>query len=263
MALRFSANLGMMWAPLPLLDRISAACAAGFKAIELHWPYETPARAVKAACEQHQLRLLSVNTPVGDASRGDSGLAAQPGREEAFRAAFKESLQWAIESQAGMIHVLPGILPVDAKNHSQARDVFLKNLEWASDQAQAHGITLLLEALNPRDKPGYFYHYQSQSNEIRQAVGRDNIKLMFDVYHVGVTEGDILMKLEQYLPHIGHIQIASVPMRAEPDEGEVRYEAVFNRLEALGYSGWVGCEYKPRGDATKGLQWLSSMGLTL
>jgi hydroxypyruvate isomerase len=263
MALRFSANLGMMWASLPLLDRISAAGAAGFKAIELHWPYETPAQTVKAACEQHQLRLLSVNTPVGDVSRGDSGLAAQPGREEAFRTAFTESLRWAIESQAGMIHVLPGMLPVDAKNHSQARDVFLKNLEWASDQAQAHDITLLLEALNPRDKPGYFYHYQSQSNEIRQAVGRDNIKLMFDVYHVGVTEGDILMKLEQYLPHIGHIQIASVPLRAEPDEGEVRYEAVFKRLEALDYGGWIGCEYKPRGDAAKGLQWVSSMGLTL
>ncbi len=260
MTLRFSANLGMMWAPLPLLDRISAAAAAGFKAIELHWPYETPALAVKTACEQHHMRLLSVNTPVGDASRGDSGLAAQPGREVAFRAAFTESLQWAIESQAGMIHVLPGMLPVDAKDHSQSRDIFLKNLEWASNQAQAHGIIILLEALNPRDKPGYFYRYQAQSNEIRQAVGRDNIKLMFDV---GVSEGDILMKLEQYLPHIGHIQIASVPMRAEPDEGEVRYEAVFKRLEALGYSGWIGCEYMPRGDATKGLQWLPSMGLTL
>jgi hydroxypyruvate isomerase len=263
MTLRFSANLGMMWAPLPLLDRISAAGAAGFKAIELHWPYETPALAVKRACEQHHMQLLSVNTPVGDVSCGDSGLAAQPGRESAFRAAFTQSLQWATESQAGMIHVLPGMLPADGKGDSQSRDVFLKNLEWASEQAQAHDITLLLEALNPRDKPGYFYHYQAQSNEIRQAVGRDNIKLMFDVYHVGVTEGDILMKLEQYLPHIGHIQIASVPLRAEPDEGEVRYEAVFKRLEALGYSGWIGCEYKPRGDTTQGLQWLPSMGLTL
>jgi hydroxypyruvate isomerase len=262
MALRFSANLGMMWAQLPLLDRIAAAAAAGFKAIELHWPYETSAKAVKAACERHQLQLLSVNTPVGVASQGDSGLAAQPTRQAEFRAAFTQSLDWALESQASMIHVLPGLL-LDSASEAQCRQVFLDNLDWACEKAKPHGITLLLEALNPRDKPGYFYHRQAQSNEIRQASGHDNLKLMFDVYHVGVTEGDILVKLEQYLPHIGHIQIASVPNRTEPDDGEVRYEAVFKRIDELGYSGWIGCEYKPRGDATEGLRWVSAMGLTL
>lgn len=263
MTLRFSANLGLMWTELPLLDRISAAAAVGFKAVELHWPYETPAHAVKAACAQHQLHLLSVNTPLGDASRGDGGLAAQPGRAAEFRDVFTHSLQWALESGARMIHVLPGMLPPDPMNQTQARDIFLKNLDWASSQARPHGITLLLEALNPRDKPGYFYHRQAQSNEIRQAVGQDNVKLMFDVYHVGVSEGDVLMKLEHYMPHIGHIQIASVPLRTEPDEGEVRYEVVFKRIDQLGYSGWIGCEYKPRGDASEGLQWLPAMGLTL
>lgn len=267
MTLRFSANLGMMWSPLPLLDRIAAAAAAGFKAIELHWPYETSAQAVRVACEHHQLQLLSVNTPVGDASRGDSGLAAQPARQAEFRAAFTQSLDWALASQASMIHVLPGLLPAgpdrQTQTLSQYRDVFLENLDWACQQAKPHGITLLLEALNPRDKPGYFYHRQAQSDEIRQAAGHDNLKLMFDVYHVGVTEGDILVKLEHFMPNIGHIQIASVPRRAEPDEGEVRYEAVFETLKALDYRGWIGCEYKPRGEVAEGLRWLPAMGLAL
>jgi hydroxypyruvate isomerase len=259
MSIRLSANLGFLWAELPLLQRIEQAAKAGFAGIELHWPYDTDPSDVRRACEQYNLTLLSVNTPQGDVAGGDAGLAAQVGREQEFRQAFEQSMHWATQAGAGMIHVLPGM--ADVAHISASHDTFVDNLQWAAHQADEAGMTLLLEALNHRDKPGYFYHTQAQANAIRVRADRDNIKLMFDAYHVGVTEGDVLVKLEHYLPVIGHIQVAAVPSRHEPDEGEIRYEAVFERLQALAYDGWIGCEYKPRGDAAQGLIWVQAMGV--
>jgi len=261
MAVRFSANLGFLWADKPLLERIELAARAGFRAVELHWPYETEARAVRDACEKHGLALLSINTPQGDTSKEDAGLGAQLGRQAEFKAVFEQTLFWAHESGASMIHVLPGMK--DTHDPQAAQDLFIENLQWAADLAAVESRVLLLEALNPRDKPGYFYHRVGQAEAIRAASGRDNVKLMFDVYHVGVTEGDILTKLHELLPQIGHIQIASVPSRAEPDEGEVRYEVVFALLQAQGYGGWIGCEYKPRRDPESGLTWVRAMGYSL
>lgn len=257
--IRLSANLGFLWADRPLLERIELAAANGFRAIELHWPYETAAGEVRKLCQQHDLKLLSVNTPQGDVASGDAGLAAQIGRETEFKATFELALEWALESSATMIHVLPGM--ANTLEPALAWDTLVANLRWAADLAKPHGITLLLEALNPRDKPGYFYHTQQASDSVRQAVERDNLKLMFDVYHVGVTEGDVLTKLVHFMPNIGHIQIAAVPSRREPDEGEIRYEAVFDQIAALGYEGWVGCEYKPRTTVEEGLAWRQAMGI--
>lgn len=261
MSIELSANLGFLWAQMPLVQRIERAAAAGFKAIELHWPYDTSAADVRAVCERYDLTLLSVNTPQGDVAAGDAGLAAQIGRESEFKAAFELSMAWAREAGASKIHVLPGM--ADANNPAASRRTFVANLQWAADLAAREGMMILLEALNHRDKPGYFYHTQAESNSIRVEANRENIKLMFDVYHVGVTEGDVLVKLEHYLPVIGHIQIAAVPSRAEPDEGEIRYEEVFQRLQELGFSGWIGCEYKPRGEVEQGLGWVQAMGLHL
>lgn len=261
MSIELSANLGFLWAQLPLVQRIERAAAAGFKAVELHWPYDTPAADVRAACDAQGLTLLSVNTPQGDVAAGDAGLAAQVGREAEFRSAFELSLTWALEAGASKIHVLPGM--ANTTKPEAARQTFVTNLQWAADLAAQDGVTILLEALNHRDKPGYFYHTQADSNSIRAQADRANIKLMFDVYHVGVTEGDVLVKLEHYLPVIGHIQIAAVPSRREPDEGEIRYEAVFKRLQELGFSGWIGCEYKPRDEVEEGLSWVQAMGLHL
>ncbi len=249
---RFSANLGFLWGELPLLERIERAAQNGFQAIELHWPYDTPAESVRAACARLGLTLLAVNTPLGSRA-GDSGLAALPGREEEFRQAFDTSLQWCLGSGATAIHVMPGV--IEPGQRALATDTMVRNLRWAADQAGAHGFTLLLEALNPRDKPGYLYATQEGANAIREAADRPNVKLMFDVYHVGVAEGDILTKLKYFLPHIGHIQIAAVPSRAEPDEGEVRYEVVIQQIDELGYSGWIGCEYRPRATVEAGLKW--------
>jgi hydroxypyruvate isomerase len=251
---RFSANLGFLWANLPLLDRIERAAAAGFKAIELHWPYDTQASDVKAACAKHGLSLLALNTHLGDASKGESGLAALPGREAEFRQHFEHSLQWCLESGARAIHVMPGV--VQSNNMDKSIETMIANVQWAADLAAAQQITLLLEAINQRDKPNYLYSRQSEANLIRVASKRDNVKLMFDVYHVAVSEGDVFKKLEQFMPHIGHIQIAAVPSRAEPDEGEIRYEAVLAHIDSLGYQGWIGAEYKPRAGVEAGLSWM-------
>ena len=251
--LRFSANLGFLWSQLPLLDRIERAAACGFSAIELHWPYDTSPDEVRAACQQYGLRLLAANAPIGNSALGESGLTALPGRENEFKKTFESSLMWCQHAGANAIHVLPGIVPSDLR--VQATATLIGNLRWAADLAAQHGLTILLEAINQRDKPGYFYSTQAESNAIREQCERDNIKLMFDVYHVGVAEGDILTKLERYFPNIGHIQIAAVPTRAEPDEGEVAYSAIFKRIEALGYLGWIGCEYKPRSTVEEGLKW--------
>ena len=250
---RFSANLGFLWSDLPLLERIERAAKSGFKAIELHWPYDTSPESVRDACKRLGLTLLAANTPLGQP--GESGLAALPGREEDFKQVFKQALDWCVAAGASAIHVMPGV--IEEHQRAQATQTMITNLQWAADLAAPHGLTLLLEAINPRDKPHYFYSTQAQSNAIREACGRPNIKLMFDVYHVGVSEGDILKKLALYMPHIGHIQIAAVPSRAEPDEGEVNYPVVMQQIDALGYTGWIGAEYKPRAAVEAGLVWMT------
>ena len=256
-ALRFSANLGFLWADRPLPERIDAAAHAGFSAIELHWPYDVAASLVKAACAQHGLQLLGLNTAIGDVAAGEFGLAALPGREDDFAAAFDQALTYALEAGAGAIHVMAGVTSAFAP--SLASRTLVANLKMAAQKAAMHGVILLLEAINTRDKPGYFYSRQSKAAEIIAAVGAGNVKLMFDVYHVGVAEGDILRKLEHFWPMIGHIQIAAVPSRAEPDEGEINYRAIFAAIRHLGWQGHIGCEYRPRAGTDQGLVWREIM----
>jgi hydroxypyruvate isomerase len=258
MTLRFSANLGFLWPGLPILERIDAAAAAGFKAIELHWPYDTPAAEVRARCEFHGLQLLGINTVRG--KPGENGLGALAGRETEFQAAVDQSIAYCREAGGTSIHCMAGFVPPETRE--EASRVFVKNLREASDKASPHGLMLLLEALNPRDAPDYFYSTQAEAARIREEVGRPYLKLMFDVYHVGVSEGDVLRKLAHYMPVIGHVQVAAVPSRAEPDEGEIDYRTVLAELDKLGYDGWVGAEYKPRADTDGGLGWMQRLGVT-
>ena len=253
---RFSANLGFLWPDRPLLERIDAAAAAGFKAIELHWPYATPAAEVRARCEKHDLVLLGINTPIGDGDKGDFGLGAQAGREEEFRETFLQTVAYAREAGASSVHVMAGVVAEDRK--AEARKVFVENLRFAT--ANAVGLTLLLEPINQRDKPGYFYSSIDEAADIIAEVGAPNLKIMFDVYHVGVSEGDVTKRLERHLVDIGHVQIAAVPSRAEPDEGEIAYASIFATLDRIGWGGWTGCEYRPRGDTDAGLVWMRTPG---
>jgi hydroxypyruvate isomerase len=256
---KFSANLGFLWPDRPLLERINAASAAGFKAVELHWPYATPADVVRERCARHGLVLLGINTPLGNTEKGDFGLGAQTGREAEFRETFQQSADYARAADASSVHVMAGVVAPEHK--ARAKDVFIDNLAFAAKAAP--DLTLLLEPINQRDKPGYFYSTLSEAAEIIQKVGAPKLKIMFDVYHVGVSEGDVTKRLERHLSDIGHVQIAAVPSRAEPNEGEIAYGAIFAALETLGDTGWTGCEYRPRAGTDEGLAWMKALGVTL
>jgi hydroxypyruvate isomerase len=256
---KFSANLGFLWPDRPLLERIDAAAAAGFKAIELHWPYATPAEAVRQRCADRGVILLGINTPLGNAVKGDFGLGALAGREAEFRDTFTQSANYARAAGASSVHVMAGVVAPEHK--ARAEEVFVENLILAAKAAP--DLTLLLEPINQRDKPGYFYSAIGEAADIIGKVGATNIKIMFDVYHVGVSEGDVLTRLQRHLSDIGHVQIAAVPSRAEPDEGEIAYGAIFAALDGLGYAGWTGCEYKPRAGTDEGLAWVKALGVSL
>lgn len=256
---KFSANLGFLWPDRPLLDRIDAAASAGFRAVELHWPYDVPADVVRDRCAGAGVELLGINTPPGCVENGEFGLGALPGREMDFERTFRQSLEWGDIAGASAIHVMAGVVAPEQKQ--DGRGTLVENLRKAA--AMAPGMTLLLEGINQRDKPGYFYSTIAEKADIIRDVGAANVKIMFDIYHVGVSEGDVFRNLETHLPLIGHVQIAAVPTRAEPDEGEIHYGHAFNELDRLGYDGWVGCEYKPRSGTDEGLSWTKTLNVTL
>jgi hydroxypyruvate isomerase len=258
---RFSANLGLLWPDRPLLQRIESAARAGFRAVEMHFPYDVPATEVAALARRYGLQLLGINTSAGDFAGGDRGLGALPGREREFQAAVDQSIAYCVASGASAIHVMAG--NVAEADRKRARAVFANNLREAAAKAAPHGLRLLLESLNPRDNPGYFYTTLAEAASLIEELALPDIKLQFDVYHVASSEGDVLMKLKRYMPMIGNVQIAAVPSRAEPDEGEIAYPAIFAAVDALGYEGWVGCEYLPRGATDEGLRWTQSLGVTL
>jgi len=258
---RFSANLGLLWPDRPLLRRLEAAAQAGFRAVEMHFPYDVPAPEVAAAAHRYGLELRGINTSPGDFPRGERGLGALPGRERDFQAAVDQSIDYCIVSGARAIHVMAG--SVAAADRVRARAVFADNLRVAAAKAAVYDLPLLLEPLNPRDNPGYFYSTVAEAASLIEELALPNIKLQFDVYHVAISEGDVLTKLERYMPMIGNVQIAAVPSRAEPDEGEIAYPAIFAAVDALGYQGWVGCEYCPRGDTDEGLRWTRLLGVAL
>lgn len=256
---RFSANLGFLWPDRPLLERIDAAASAGFKAVELHWPYDVPAERVRDACARHGLALLGINSWRGDAAKGEFGFGAVPGREADFQASIDQAIAYCRDAGGGSIHVMAGV--VDPSRHDAGLETFIANLRGAA--AKAGDLRLLLEPINQRDIPGYFYSSIEEAGLILDRVGAPNLKIMFDVYHVGVSQGDVLTRLRKWIGQIGHVQIAAVPSRAEPDEGEIAFGAIFDALEDLGYDGWIGCEYKPRSSTDGGLAWVKNLGLAL
>lgn len=252
--MRFSANLGFLWTDRPLPDAIRAAHEAGFDAVECHWPYGVPAAEVKRALDETGLPMLGLNTRRGDVAAGENGLSALPGREDEARAAIDEALDYALAIGAQCIHVMAGYA-----SGPEARETFLANLRYACDRAAPHGITILIEPLNRHDAPGYFLRTTDEARAIIAEAGKDNLKLMFDCYHVGRTEGDIITRLTTLLPILGHIQFASVPDRGAPDHGEVDYVNVFAAIEATGWRRPLGAEYKPRGDTSETLGWLQTL----
>ena len=256
---KFSANLGFLWPDRPLAARIEAAARAGFRAVELHWPYDLAPESVRDLCAGLGVELLGINTPPGDTGKGEFGLGAITGRESEFDAHFSQALDWGRRAGASAIHVMAGVVAPEQK--ASARATLISNLRRAAQAAP--DMILLLEGLNPRDKPGYFYSTIGEKAGIIAETGAPNVRIMFDAYHVGVSEGDIFTRFALHQPLIGHVQIAAVPSRAEPDEGEVAYANLFRELDRLEYRGWVGCEYRPRGSTDEGLGWTRTLGVML
>jgi 2-dehydrotetronate isomerase len=254
---RLAANLGWLFAERPFLERFGAASAAGFDAVELLSPYEHPAAAVRAELARHGLQQLGINTPSG--REGESGLAALPGREPEWREAFARALDYAAAIGARSIHCLAGCVPPEKR--PAAETAFVANLTAAAVEAGKAGLTLLIEPLNLRDRPDYFLSRVEHAADIVRKVGAPNLRIQFDFYHVQIMAGDLIRRFEAHLPLIGHVQIASVPERREPDEGEVSYPQILGALDRLGYAGFVGCEYRPRGRTEDGLGWARPFGL--
>ena len=255
---RFAANLGYLFTDRALIDRIDAAARAGFKAIELQFPYDVPAAHVKAAIERNKLTILGVNTPPGERD-GEFGLAAVPGREKDWQVLFTRALDYITAIGGSAIHCLAGKVPPEQR--PAAERVFIDNLMRAADIAAAKNITLLIEPINAQDRPNYFLNRVEHAADIIGKAGRANIRMQFDFYHVQIVGGDLVRRLEQYLPVVGHLQCAAVPTRHEPDEGEVNYPYVFDAVDRLGYRGWIGAEYRPRGRTEEGLGWAAKYGV--
>ncbi len=251
---KLSANLGFLWNELSLPDAIRAAAAAGFEAVECHWPYAFKAQDVKSALSETGLEMLGLNTIRGNVDAGENGLCALVGREQEARAAIDQAIEYAVAIGTKNIHVMAGFA-----EGPDAHVTFVSNLRYGIEKAAPHGITILIEPLNHYDAPGYFLKNANQAEEIIAEIGSDGLKLMFDCYHLQIMQGDISRLLEKMMPITGHIQIAAVPSRAEPDEGELDYRNILKLIDDLGYKGFVGAEYKPRGTTNEGLGWMKTI----
>ncbi|ANY62985.1 2-oxo-tetronate isomerase [Comamonas aquatica] len=259
---RFAANLSMLYNDVDFLDRFAAAARDGFKAVEYLFPYAYTPEQLAALLRQHGLQQVLFNAPPGDWDAGERGIACLPGREAEFREGIARAITYAQALQCPRIHVMAGLVPQDV-DPATVRATYVANVRYAAEQAAAHGIQILLEPINGRDMPGFFLSRQDQAHALVAEIGATNVKVQMDLYHCQIVEGDLAMKIRQYLPtgNVGHFQIAGVPERHEPDVGEVHYPYLFQLLDTLGYDGWIGCEYKPaRGAAPHatrdGLGWL-------
>jgi hydroxypyruvate isomerase len=258
--LRFAANLTMMYTEYPFLERFEAAAADGFHAVEYLFPYDYPARELARQLHAHGLRQVLINAPPGDWSAGERGLACLPGREGEFRDAVRRGLEYAGALDCPRVHVMAGIAASEV-HQSKSRDIYVSNLAWTAAQAASGGIEILMEPINPIDMPGYFLNRQEEAHAIAVEIGAPNLKVQMDLYHCARVEGDVKAELLRYLPPgrkttVGHVQIAGVPGRNEPDTGVLDYDPLFDLIEQANYDGWIGCEYRPKASTSDGLGWL-------
>ena len=254
---RFCANLTFMFNEVPFLERFGEAAQAGFRGVEFLAPYEYQAQEVAARAREHRLEVVLFNAALGDWAGGERGLGSLPGREHEFAAEFTNAVRYASVLGNTRLHVMAGLVPPDADAGERERRTrtFVRNLRAACEEAAAHGLTVLIEPINPRDMPGYFLVTQAQAHAIREDVGARNLKVQMDFYHCQIVEGDLAEKFRRWQAHVGHVQVAGVPGRHEPDVGEVNYTYLFKLLDDAGYDGWIGCEYRPLATTHEGLNW--------
>jgi hydroxypyruvate isomerase len=249
---RFNANLSWLFQELPFFDRFGAAANAGFKGIEILFPYDQPAHEIRSALEAQHQEMVLINSPPGNFGAGERGLAALPGREQEFRDTFDQALAYAELLQCKRIHIMSGIVA----DEQAARHTFLANLEHALGKSENSGLSIFIEPINTRDIPGYFLTTVEQANNILEELSHPALKIQFDWYHAQIMGGDLSRRTEKFFSKIGHFQLAGVPDRAEPDRGEVNFSHLFNLVDSMHYDGWIGCEYRPKGRTEEGLSWL-------
>lgn len=253
----FAANLSMLYNDVDFLDRFAAAARDGFQAVEYLFPYDFAPGQLGERLRTNGLQQVLFNAPPGDWDAGERGIACIPGREAEFAEGMELAIAYAQALACPRIHVMAGLKPAGA-SEAALRATYIANIRRAARLAAPHGIAILLEPINGRDMPGFFLSRQDQAHALVAEIAEPNVQVQMDLYHCQIVEGDLAMKIRQYLPtgRVGHIQIAGVPDRHEPDDGEVSYSYLFRLLDRLGYEGWIGCEYRPARGTSEGLGWL-------
>jgi 2-dehydrotetronate isomerase len=249
---RFAANLTMMFTEVPFLDRFEAAAKAGFTAVEFLFPYDHPPKEISARLRGNGLTQALFNLPPGNWDAGEKGFAALPDRFADLQASLATALPYAEATGVKRVHLMAGIAE---RSDQRAVEAFYKSVAWAAEFFQPHGLDVVIEPINPRNVPGYFLNDFGFAADLIRELKIPNLKLQFDIYHCQIIHGDVTMRLRAMMPITGHVQIASIPSRHEPDGEELNYPFVFAELDRLAYDGFVGCEYNPRGKTTDGLAW--------
>ncbi|WP_027285508.1 2-oxo-tetronate isomerase [Rubritepida flocculans] len=253
---KFAANLSMMFTELPFLDRFAAARAAGFEAVEFLFPYEHPAAEIAKRLADNGLQQVLFNAPPGDWAAGERGTACLPGRQQEFRDGIMRALDYAGALGCPRLHVMAGMIPPGVAQGTLT-SLYAINLAWAAERAIAQGVKCVIEPINQRDMPGYALTGTGNAVQVIEAVGPERLGLQFDLYHCQITEGDLVPRMQALLPYIAHMQVADTPGRHEPGTGEVNWPFVFAAIDAAGYRGWIGCEYRPKGETLAGLGWFA------
>ena len=253
---RFAANLSMMFNEVPFLDRFALAAKAGFKGVEFLFPYEHPAAEIAARLKNNGLQQVLFNAPAGDFAKGERGMAAIPGKQAAFRDSIKLALEYATTLACPRLHIMAGLKP-EGVAHDTLTAVYGANLAYAAEECAKLGVKPIIEPINHRDIPGFFLNTTDQAAAIIAAIGPEKLGMQFDLYHCQITEGDVVKRVEKHLPLIAHMQVADTPGRHEPGTGEVNWPFVFKTIDALGFRGWIGCEYRPAGETLAGLSWFA------
>jgi hydroxypyruvate isomerase len=251
---KFAANLSMMFTDAPFLDRFGRAAAAGFRAVEFLFPYDYTPAEVTAAARAAGVSVVLFNTVPGDWAKGERGMAALPGREQEFRDGVAKALDYAAALGCPRVHAMAGLVPEGADRAAMAV-TYRENLAAATAMAAKGKVDVVIEPINTRDIPGFYLNRTAEAAAVIADVGVPNLKIQFDIYHRQIMEGDLARAIAEYLPLIGHMQIADNPGRNEPGTGEINWSFLFAEIDRLGFEGWIGCEYKPKGDTEAGLGW--------
>ena len=254
---KFAANLSMMFNEHDFPNRFAAAAKAGFDAVEFLFPYDYSPAEVAQWHKENNLKNVLFNLPPGDWAAGERGIAALPGREAEFRAGVAKAIEYALALGTPQLHMMAGLVPAGS-DMAIHRKTYFENMKFAAQALAKHNLNLLLEPINTRDMPGYFLNTQAQAHQLRVESGEPNVKVQMDFYHAQIMEGDLAETFKKYFKDIGHTQIASVPKRNEPDDGEVNYPYLYQLLDEMGYEGYVGCEYRPKGKTEDGLAWFKA-----